>query len=90
MRKTRGQLAVAAVLMTDPDGQHYGYALMQATGKRSGLIYQMLARMMADGLLMFHQEDSLTGPPRKYYTLTDKGRAELGALVNGASNDRTR
>lgn len=78
VRRTRGQLAVATVLLADPVGQHYGYQLMRATGEASGLIYQILGRWTRTGLLAGNRERS-----PYYYTLTDKGRAELSALVNG-------
>lgn len=93
MRRTKSQLAVAAALLGSPNGRHYGYALMRSTGVPAGQVYPMLARLERGGLLRSRWEDaealpSIQSLPRRYYTLTDKGRTELSALVNGADNGR--
>ena len=45
-----------------------------------GTIYPILTRQKNAGLLTYRWEESPQGPPRKYYTLTDKGREHLAAL----------
>lgn len=45
-----------------------------------GTLYPLLSRMRASGLLEHSWEESKSGPPRKYYTLTDKGTAALEDL----------
>lgn len=45
-----------------------------------GTIYPILTRQKNAGLLTYRWEESPQGPPRKYYTLTDKGRSHLEAL----------
>jgi PadR family transcriptional regulator PadR len=95
MRRTQAQLAVAAAFLDSPDGRHYGYTLWRTTGVKPGALYPMLARFERSGLLRSRWQELETLPPnqslpRKYYTLTDKGRVELSALVNGVSDDRTR
>jgi PadR family transcriptional regulator PadR len=39
-----------------------------------GTLYPLLTRQKNQGLLTYRWEESTQGPPRKYYTLTDKGR----------------
>lgn len=45
-----------------------------------GTLYPLLNRMKNAGLLGYNWVESTSGPPRKYYELTDKGRDALGAL----------
>ncbi len=45
-----------------------------------GTIYPLLNRLRNDGLLDYTWEESKSGPPRKYYTLTQKGRDNLSQL----------
>ena len=42
-----------------------------------GTIYPLLSRLKNSNLLDYDWEESKSGPPRKYYTLTDKGRQFL-------------
>lgn len=48
-----------------------------------GTLYPMLTRQKNSGLLSYRWEESPQGPPRKYYTLTDKGRSYLTELDFG-------
>ena len=45
-----------------------------------GTLYPLLTRQKNQGLLSYRWEESTQGPPRKYYTITDKGRAVLAEL----------
>lgn len=45
-----------------------------------GTLYPILTRQKNAGLLAYRWEESPQGPPRKYYTLTDKGRDCLASL----------
>ena len=45
-------------------------------GKQSAL-YPVLRNLSASGLAESHVEPSVTGPPRRYYTITDLGRRVL-------------
>ena len=47
---------------------------------QEGTLYPLLSRMRRDGLLDYEWQESGVGPPRKYYELTAKGRAQLTAL----------
>lgn len=42
-----------------------------------GTLYPILTRQKNAGLLTYRWEESPQGPPRKYYTLTEKGREQL-------------
>jgi len=42
-----------------------------------GTLYPILTRQKNQGLLTYRWEESPQGPPRKYYTLTEKGREQL-------------
>ena len=81
MRRTRALVKVAAALMADPDGRHWGYQLWRQSGVRSGVMYPVLYRMLDQGWLSDGWEDQPGGrPARRYYEITDTGRAALAAL----------
>ena len=42
-----------------------------------GTVYPLLIRQKNQGLLSYRWEESTQGPPRKYYVITEKGRAQL-------------
>jgi PadR family transcriptional regulator PadR len=45
-----------------------------------GTVYPLLTRLKNDGLLNYRWEESLSGPPRKYYDLTETGQTFLNEL----------
>jgi PadR family transcriptional regulator PadR len=45
-----------------------------------GTVYPLLTRLKNDGVLKYRWEESTSGPPRKYYSLTDKGKEVLQKL----------
>ena len=45
-----------------------------------GTLYPLLTRQKNAGLLSYRWEESTQGPPRKYYSLTETGRAYLKEL----------
>lgn len=45
-----------------------------------GTLYPLLTRLKNAGLLSYRWEESSSGPPRKYFSLTDKGAAFYQAL----------
>jgi PadR family transcriptional regulator PadR len=45
-----------------------------------GTIYPLLTRLKNDGLLTYRWEESTSGPPRKYYGLTETGQTFLNEL----------
>lgn len=63
--------------------EFYGYDLVQqlkvaeGTSMREGIIYPVLARLQEDGLVTSVKRPSPTGPPRKYYQITEAGGEAL-------------
>jgi PadR family transcriptional regulator, regulatory protein PadR len=47
---------------------------------QEGTLYPLLSKMRRDGLVDYEWQESDAGPPRKYYRLTAKGKAQLGEL----------
>lgn len=45
-----------------------------------GTVYPLLTRLKNDGLLDYRWEESNSGPPRKYYGLTEEGNLFLTEL----------
>ncbi|WP_028402648.1 PadR family transcriptional regulator [Ectobacillus panaciterrae] len=70
------------------EGETYGYEMIEKLTKygitmvSEGSIYPLLIRMQKDGLLDSVMKDSPSGPKRKYYTLTAKGKKELQEFIN--------
>ena len=80
---------VGLVLLAVLDGAHedlYGYQIakrLQDLGKgdppvKQGALYPVLRQLSANGLLASRIVPSYAGPPRRYYRITDAGRATLG------------
>lgn len=47
-----------------------------------GTLYPLLTRLRKAGLVDYKWVESSSGPPRKYYTITDKGSEFLSNLDN--------
>ena len=47
---------------------------------QEGTLYPLLSRMRRENLVDYEWQESEAGPPRKYYKLTEKGKAQLGEL----------
>lgn len=47
---------------------------------QEGTLYPLLSKLRRDGLVEYEWQESEAGPPRKYYRLTDAGRAQLREL----------
>lgn len=48
-----------------------------------GTLYPLLTRLKNDGLLSYRWEESRSGPPRKYYKITEIGEKVLQELTIG-------
>jgi PadR family transcriptional regulator PadR len=88
VNRTKALVSVAVALMSDPGGRHHGYELSRTAGVRSAVMYRVLTRMLNEEWLTDGWEDQAVAsrekrPPRRYYQVTDKGRAELGAVIAG-------
>lgn len=94
MKVTHSLVLVAISILDmahEADGRIWGYALSKKSGVRSGVLYPTLDRMMGEGWLEDHWEEHAEGkkrPPRRYYTLTDKGRNNLGGVVRRAESEQ--
>ena len=47
-----------------------------------GTLYPLLSRLKKDDYLNYRWEESNSGPPRKYYSLTKKGKETSEKLIN--------
>ena len=47
---------------------------------QEGTLYPLLSKMRRDGLVDYEWQESDSGPPRKYYRLTAKGKSQLTEL----------
>ena len=47
---------------------------------QEGTLYPLLSKLRREELLDYEWKESEAGPPRKYYTLTPKGKAQLTDL----------
>lgn len=89
LRKFQKELSAGTVslvllaVLARSDEPLYGYQIAKRlqlsgdalfTGKQSAL-YPVLRNLSAAGLLDSHVEPSVAGPPRRYYRITDLGRA---------------
>ncbi len=56
----------------------YGYEIVNDISKKisisEGTIYPLLRRLKNEGYVTTYLQESLEGPPRKYYKLTESGR----------------
>ncbi len=74
------ELCVLALL-----SKHESYAyeiasrLADSIGMGEGTIYPLMRRLQNDGLVDTRLEESSSGPSRKYYRLTEAGRASFNA-----------
>lgn len=78
LKKGALDLCVLALLSR---GDSYAYEiasrLADAIGMGEGTIYPLMRRMQGEGLVQTYLVESPAGPPRKYYRLTESGRASL-------------
>ena len=47
---------------------------------QEGTLYPLLSKMRRESLVDYEWQESEAGPPRKYYRLTARGRAQLAEL----------
>ena len=71
-------MCVLAVLSK---GDSYGYDLAEELSSKiqiaDGTVYPLLRKLASTGEVTTYLKESTGGPPRKYYSLTDKGRQRL-------------
>ncbi len=83
MRRGAIEYCVLALLRS---GERYGFELVQLLSEveamvtTEGTIYPLLARLRRDGLVRTSWRESASGPPRRYYALTQEGDAALAGF----------
>ena len=86
LRKGILELIILAALA---EKERYGFELIgtlrddTALEMPEGTIYPLLTRLAGDRLIAAEWRDSGSGPPRKYYRLSDRGRQALERMVDG-------
>lgn len=82
----RGTLEFCIMQMIDGQAR-YGYEIISRLeawpllAARESTIYPLLRRLLKEGFLSSYWQETAEGlPPRKYYTITDKGREYLAAM----------
>ena len=80
LKKGALELCVLA-LLRQQDSYAYEIAsrLADAIGMGEGTIYPLMRRLQADGLVETYLVESPAGPSRKYYRLTEAGKASFGS-----------
>ncbi|MFD8501106.1 PadR family transcriptional regulator [Amycolatopsis sp. NPDC059657] len=83
LRKGVLEYCVLALLR---DGPKYGVELLKdlqetVLATSPGTVYPLLSRLRRDELVVTTWQESSTGPPRRYYELTDAGRTALDSFT---------
>jgi len=82
MRKGVLEFCILSILK---DGEAYTSDILETLKDAKmlvveGTIYPLLTRLKNSGLLAYRWEESSSGPPRKYYELTETGKIFLNEL----------
>jgi len=82
MRKGVLEYCILSILK---DGEAYTSDLLETLKDAKmlvveGTVYPLLTRLKNAGLLSYRWEESTSGPPRKYYELTETGKLFLNEL----------
>ena len=80
----KGLLEFVILKVVSADKVYVADILKRLTGTnfatQEGTLSPMLSRMRREQLVDYDWQESSAGPPRKYYTLTQRGRKQLAAL----------
>lgn len=80
----KGVLELCVLVLLDKKDR-YGYELVQKISDQieisEGSVYPLLRRLTKEEYFTTYLQESTEGPPRKYYTLTEKGREYLQTLM---------
>lgn len=80
LRRGTLQFCVLALVGNEP---RYAFDIVRSLGEVDGMvtsegtIYPLLSRLRREGMVASRWQESPSGPPRRYYELTDRGRASL-------------
>ena len=81
LKKGTLDMCVLAVLA---HGDSYAYELVSTLSKTmeisEGTIYPLMRRLQTEAWVSTYLVESTSGPPRKYYSLTTRGRESLDAM----------
>src|SRR5579883_1097328 len=75
------------VLALIGEGERYSFEIVHGLSQADGLVttegtlYPMLSRLRKEGVVATTWRESSSGPPRRYYRLTSRGRSRLGAFA---------
>lgn len=76
-------------MLNEPEGDHYGFEILKATGLKPGTLYPMLARLEDAGWIEGRWEridpETARRPPRRYYRLTSLGVTSAIEVQQGAA-----
>ncbi|MEZ4875345.1 MAG: PadR family transcriptional regulator [Flavobacteriaceae bacterium] len=101
MRKGVLEFCILSILK---DGEAYTSDILESLKEAKllvveGTVYPLLTRLKNAGLLNYRWEESTSGPPRKYYGLTETGKlflkelnttwSELQEAVNRVTSEKT-
>lgn len=70
------------------EGERYSFELVRALGDAEGLVtsegtlYPLLGRLRREGLVQSSWRESASGPPRRYYRITDTGEVALRGFAS--------
>ena len=85
MRKGLLELCILGILQRQKEA-YPSDILEQLKGSKlvvlEGTLYPLLTRLKNAGMLSYRWEESLSGPPRKYFTLTKEGEQFYKQLRN--------
>ena len=80
----RGTLEMCALSVISKD-DCYGYEIVNRISScmemTEGTIYPLMKRLRDAGQIDSYIVESTEGPPRKYYKITENGKAELSRLI---------
>jgi PadR family transcriptional regulator len=85
MRRGTLQYCVLALLANE---ERYAFDVVRELSEVDGMVtsegtlYPLLSRLRRDGMLESTWRESAEGPPRRYYRLTDSGRAALAGFAD--------
>lgn len=88
IKQLRKGILELVILGTLKDNRYYGYSIIrkitdnQQIALNEGTMYPILSRLSKEGLVHSEWVESRQGPPRKYYSLTIRGKETLKALSN--------
>lgn len=80
----KGLLEFVILKIVSADKVYVADILKRLTGTdfatQEGTLYPLLSRLRREQLVDYDWQESNAGPPRKYYTLTQRGRQQLATL----------